>query len=86
MVSEDFSHKPFSAGTIFERQELTSVDVCLIRTSKDTGRIQNIYNGRRAITYYIGIQIKQKDYDIHDDFKLKQPFGLHVSYKHNSAL
>ena len=41
---------------------------------------ENIYNGRRPITYKL-IQIinhkKRANWDIYDNFKFKEPFGFH---------
>ena len=61
---------PFSAGTDFRRQNLTSIVPAL--------KEQNIYNGGRPITLYIGIQIKQKE--LAETFMMTKKQNNHLGF------
>ena len=74
---------PFSAGTVFSRQNLTSVDVRFWRL-KTVPAPKEIKNVRLPWIYNIGIQMEWED--IYKDFKLKKNFVPHGLCKNNSAL
>ena len=66
--------------TVFIRQNLTYVDVRFSRVKTVPAlKKKNIYNGRRPITYIVGIQMKREE--LTNTFQNKNPLVFMVYMK-----